>query len=60
MYTGEKVQLRAYKREDVALAQQYLNDAETKRFLMPGVPYPFTLEEENKRFSEMASTMMNM
>jgi RimJ/RimL family protein N-acetyltransferase len=55
MYTGEKVRIRAYKREDMVLAQQYLNDAETKRFLMPGVPYQFTLEEENKWFENISS-----
>lgn len=55
MYNGEKVRLRAYKREDMALAQQYLNDAETKRFLMPGVPYPFTLEEEIKWYENLSS-----
>jgi hypothetical protein len=33
MYTGVKVKLRAYKREDVELAQQYLNDAETKSLM---------------------------
>jgi RimJ/RimL family protein N-acetyltransferase len=59
MYTGEKVRLRAYKREDVALAQQYLNDAETKRFLTPGVPYPFTLEEENRWFEKISASNDN-
>ncbi|MDF2840602.1 MAG: acetyltransferase [Clostridia bacterium] len=55
MYTGEKVKIRAYQREDVPLAQQYLNDAETKRLLVPGIPYPFTLEEENKWFETISS-----
>ncbi|MDF2531495.1 MAG: acetyltransferase, partial [Clostridia bacterium] len=55
MYTGEKVRLRAYKREDITLAQQYLNDAETKKFLMPGIPYLITLEEENKWFESISS-----
>jgi RimJ/RimL family protein N-acetyltransferase len=55
MYTGVKVKLRAYKREDVELAQQYLNDAETKRLLTPGVPYPYTLEEETKWFEKISA-----
>ena len=28
MYNGEKVRLRAYRREDAVLAQQYINDDE--------------------------------
>lgn len=55
MYTGEKIRLRAYKREDVQLAQEYLNDAETKRLLMPGVPFLITLEEENKWFESISA-----
>lgn len=56
MYTGEKVKLRAYKREDIQLAQQFLNDAETKRFLTPGIPYPIVLEQEYKWFEGMSSS----
>ena len=59
MYTGEKVKLRAYKKEDIVLAQQYLNDAETKRLLSPGVPYPFTLEEETKWFEKISANNDN-
>lgn len=55
MYTGEKVRLRAYKREDVQLAQQYINDAETKKLLMPGIPYPITLEQEQKWFESISA-----
>lgn len=55
MYSGEKVTLRAYKREDVYLAQQYLNDAETKKYLMPGIPYPITLEEEHRWFDKISA-----
>lgn len=55
MYSGEKVILRAYRREDVTLAQQYLNDAETKKYLMPGIPYPMTLEEEYKWYEAQSA-----
>jgi len=55
MYTGEKVRLRAYKREDVQLAQEYLNDAETKRLLTPGIPFLITLEEEHKWFESLSA-----
>ncbi len=55
MYNGEKVRIRAYKKEDVPLAQKFLNDAETKKFLTPGIPYPFTLEEEYKWFENQSA-----
>ncbi|MGB7606187.1 MAG: GNAT family protein [Lutisporaceae bacterium] len=55
MYTGEKVRLRAYKKEDMPLAQQFLNDAETKKFLSPGIPYQITLEEEYKWFENQSA-----
>ncbi|MCL4442345.1 MAG: GNAT family N-acetyltransferase [Firmicutes bacterium] len=48
MYTGKLVKLRAYKQEDAALAQEYYNDPEVKRFLVPGIPYPLTLPEEER------------
>ncbi len=55
MYSGEKVKLRAYKREDIPMAQEYLNDFETKKLLMPGIPYPITLEEEQKWFEKQTA-----
>lgn len=48
MYTGEKVRLREYRREDIPLALQYINDSEVKKFLVPGIPYPYTFEDETK------------
>ncbi|WP_032121499.1 GNAT family N-acetyltransferase [Clostridium amazonitimonense] len=54
MYTGEKIRLREYRREDILEAQRYINDAEIKRYLHPGIPYLYTLEDEIKWF-EMQS-----
>ncbi len=48
MFTGSLVRLRAYRKEDAPLAQEYMNDPEMKLCLSPGVPYPFTLEDEEK------------
>jgi RimJ/RimL family protein N-acetyltransferase len=48
MYTGKLVRLRAYKKEDLPLAQVWLNDPEMKTNLAPGIPYPYTLEDEEK------------
>lgn len=48
MYQGSKVRLREYRREDAYLAQKYMNDAEIKMLLAPGIPFPITFEEEEK------------
>lgn len=55
MYTGKKVRLRAYEKEDIIYAWKYINDEEIKRLLMPGIPYPLTLEEEEKWFQEQSA-----
>ena len=48
MYTGKKVRLREYRKEDISAALQYINDSEVKRDLSPGIPYLYTLENETK------------
>ncbi len=50
MYTGEKIKLCEYRKEYVEAAQQYVNDPEVKRLLHPGIPYLYTLEDEQKWF----------
>lgn len=56
MYTGEKVRLREYRKEDAGKAQKYMNDPETKRLLSPRIPFPITLEEEGKWFENLSSS----
>ncbi|KKC30494.1 acetyltransferase [Caldanaerobacter subterraneus subsp. pacificus DSM 12653] len=56
LFTGEKVKLRAYRKEDVELALKYINDPEVKRYLTPGIPYPLTLEDEYKWFESLSSS----
>ncbi len=56
MFSGEKVRLREYKKEDVKIAQRFINDEEIIRTLRPTVPYPCTLEEEQKWFEKVSST----
>lgn len=53
MYYGEKIKLRAYKREDVLLACEYMNDSELKRLLVNKIPYPMILEEEEKWYESL-------
>ncbi|HBG09355.1 MAG: hypothetical protein ACOX46_10285 [Limnochordia bacterium] len=47
MYTGEKVRLREYGREDAPQAQAYVNSPEIKR-LMAGSPFLVTSWEEEQ------------
>lgn len=56
MYYGEKIKLRAYKREDIPLAYEYLNDSEVKRLLVNKIPYPIILEEEEKWFENLINS----
>lgn len=55
MYIGTKTLLRAYKKEDIDLTCQYINDSEIKKLLMPGIPYPITLEEEYKWYDKQTA-----
>ena len=48
MYTGKLVNLREYRKEDVPMAQAYLNQPEIKRLLAPNIPFLYTLEDEYK------------
>lgn len=55
MFTGKLVKLRSYKREDVPAALGYMNDVEVYRNLMPSVPYPFTLEDQERWYSNQSA-----
>jgi RimJ/RimL family protein N-acetyltransferase len=54
MFTGKKVRLRAYRREDLPLALEYINDSEVKRNLAIGVPLPLKPEEEEKWYESLS------
>lgn len=54
-YTGEKIRLRAYRKEDVPKALELLNDFEIKRLLITGVPYPNTLKDEEEWFEKQSA-----
>lgn len=42
MYTGKKIRLREYKKDDVVRVQQFINDPEVKSLLHAGIPYLYT------------------
>lgn len=48
MYEGTLVRLRSYKREDIQTVTRYINDEEVKRNLSPGIPFPYTIEDEER------------
>ena len=48
MFEGEKVRLRAYRREDLPLTLEYLNDLEVAEGVRPGFLFPFRKEDEDK------------
>jgi RimJ/RimL family protein N-acetyltransferase len=50
MFDGKLVRLRGYRKDDIDLKLSYINDPEVLRFLESGIPYPITLNEENKWF----------
>lgn len=56
MYKGEKIRLREYKKEDIKLAQEYVNDSEIKKLLNPGIPFLYTYEDEEKWYENLSAS----
>ncbi|MCT4598265.1 MAG: GNAT family N-acetyltransferase [Vallitalea sp.] len=48
MYNGKLVRLREYRKSDIDTVLQYINDEEVKENLIPGIPFPYTREDEEK------------
>jgi RimJ/RimL family protein N-acetyltransferase len=59
MYTGQKVRLREYRKEDIERALLYVNDSEVKKLLTPGIPYLNTLEDERKWVEGLSASKDN-
>lgn len=55
MYVGEKVRLREYRKEDIAVRLRYINDAEVLNLLVSDIPYPITQNEEEKWFESITA-----
>lgn len=55
MYEGQKVRLREYRKEDIPLRLTYINDSTIITNLTPDVPYPLTLQEEEKWFESITA-----
>jgi RimJ/RimL family protein N-acetyltransferase len=52
---GRLVYLREYRKSDIALAHKYINDYEVRRMLVPGIPFPLRLEEEEKWYDSQSA-----
>ena len=55
MFDGKLVRLREYRKEDISLKINYLNDPDVLRYLETGIPYPVTLNEELKWFEAISA-----
>lgn len=56
MYTGNKVRLREYRKDDIEKALTYINDSEIKKLLNAGIPFPNTYQDEEKWVLGMSSS----
>lgn len=56
MYEGVLVRLRAYEKEEMADVKNLINRSEIKRYLSPGIPFPYTLEDEIKFYESISAT----
>ena len=55
MYIGELVKLRDYGKEDIESAKNFINDPEVKQYVEPGIPYLYTLANEEKWYESISA-----
>lgn len=55
MYTGQKIRLREYRKEDLPFRLIYINDPDMLKNLVSDTPYPMTLREEEKWFESISA-----
>ncbi len=56
MYTGNRVRLREYRKEDAQRAKSYINDPEVKRLLDSSVPSLKTLHDEERWIADISES----
>lgn len=54
MLKGKLVKLREYRKEDVPVALEYMNNEEVAKNLSTRTPFPYTLEDEEKWFTNQS------
>ena len=55
MYTGELVRLRDYGKEDLEMAKNFVNNPEVKQYIEQGIPYLYTLANEEKWYEAISA-----
>jgi len=55
MYEGVLVRLRAYEKEEMGYVKDLINKSEIKKYLSPGIPFPYTLEDELKFYESISA-----
>lgn len=55
MYLGELVRLRDYGKEDLEMAKNFVNDPEVRQYVEPGIPYLYTLANEEKWYEAISA-----
>lgn len=53
MYDGNLVRLRAYEKNDLEIARKFVNDPEVKKYLIPGIPFPLRVDDEEKWYNSL-------
>ena len=56
MFEGQHVRLRAYTKDDIPKARDYLNDPDVGMRLRPGIFFPFRLEDEEAWYNNLNAT----
>ncbi len=59
MFEGNKVRLRAYTRDDLPLAQEFLNDIDVISGMNPNIIFPIKEEDEVEWYESFGSTSQN-
>ena len=53
MFTGQHVCLRAYSKDDLPKARDFLNDPDVGMFLRPAIYFPYRLEDEEAWYKNL-------
>ncbi|HNR63289.1 MAG TPA: GNAT family protein [Thermotogota bacterium] len=54
MFYGKRLFLRPYEKGDAKIVLAYRNDPEIMKFLIPGIPYPLSVLEEERWIEDQA------
>ena len=55
MYEGNRIRLRAFERRDVDANHAFVNDYETVRSMLSGIPFPSSMEDEYRWVDQQSS-----